>query len=226
MKRPYFFHHKLGYEKNPFGALTREEWTAVSFLPPVLEEMLAEPFVHLQLLGQKGCGKTSTLLHLMTRFDAQTTRLAYEYIPEGTSQFKTDLSACDIFFLDEAQRLKWWQRRRWLNFGHRCRFIFSSHRDFTAVFHKKNLPLQTINIEELITPAYYQQWLDQRLACFALPHVPQAQFDAQAVHYLCAVFGSSIREAEYFLYNVWQNLTGPQIITEQHLRDCYERAFV
>ena len=126
MKRPYFFHHTLGYKKNPFGALTREEWTAVTFLPPALTKMLAEPFVHLQLLGQKGCGKTSTMLHLIRTFDAPTSNLAYEYIPEGTTKFQTDLKNCDFFFLDEAQRLNWWQRRRWLEVGQDTRFIFSS----------------------------------------------------------------------------------------------------
>ncbi len=222
MKRPFFFHHKLGYEKNPFGALTREEWTAVSFLPPALEEILTEPFVHLQLLGREGCGKTSTMLHLMSTFDAQITNLAYEYIPEGTTKFATDLAACDIFFLDEAQRLNWWQRRRWLKFHESCRFVFSSHRDFTAVFRKQNLALQTIDIEAQITPAYYQKWLDQRLAYFALPHVPRVQFDPQAAPYLYANFGSNIREAEYFLYDVWQTLSEPQIVTEQLLHSCYD----
>lgn len=218
MKRPYFFHHKLGYEKNPFGALTREEWTAVSFLPPTLEEVLAEPFVHLQLLGRNGCGKTSTMLFLMDQLDDLAPNVAYEYIPEGTTKFATDLAACDIFFLDEAQRLNWWQRRRWLKAGQRCRFVFSSHGDFTAVFRKQNLPLQTVDIETQINPAYYQQWLDQRLTYFALPDVPHVQFGPQVAHYLYATFGSNIREAEYFLYDVWQHLTEPQVITPQQLR--------
>ena len=217
MKRPYFFHHTLGYKKNPFGALTNQELTAVAFLPTPVQDLIQTDFEHLQLLGSNGCGKTNTMLKIMERFLVDEKNTRYEYIAEGTTKLHTNLHGLDCFFLDEAQRLNWWQRRQWLKKANEVQMIFSSHRNLTAVFAQNKLPLHTINIETFITPDYYKQWLANRLAYFALEQSERVEFDDTAVTYLYDTFGSNIREAEYFLYDVWQNLTEPQLITIETL---------
>lgn len=218
MKRPYFFHHTLGYKKNPFGALTQAELTAVAFLPKAIHVLLQTDFGHLQLLGGNGCGKTSTMFKIMAQFAHSGHSIAYEYIPEGTNKFETNITGLDCFFLDEAQRLSWRQRRRWLKQGSNVQYIFSSHQDLTSAFTKHALPLQSINIETFITVDYYAQWLNNRLAHFALPEVERVTIDDTAVSYLFNTFGPNIREAEYFLYDIWQNLTEPRLITAQTLQ--------
>ncbi len=222
MKRPYFFHHTLGYKKNPFGALTQAELTAVAFLPKSIQKLIETDFGHLQLLGGNGCGKTSTMFKIMAHFAHAGHKVAYEYIAEGENKFETHLSNLDHFFLDEAQRLSWWHRSRWLKNGGNLQFTFSSHQDLSDAFAQQKLPLQTLNIETFITVDYYAQWLTNRLAYFALPEVERVTFDDTAVSYLFDTFGPNIREAEYFLYDVWQNLKEPQLITVQTLQTSHK----
>ena len=68
MQRPFFHFPHIGYRRNPFGALTDEEWTAIAVLPPAIERILADDFEHLQLLGPMGIGKSTTLLALQAWF--------------------------------------------------------------------------------------------------------------------------------------------------------------
>lgn len=202
--RRFFLHHEIGYRANPFGALTAVEWTAVSFLPPNIQQIVEDGFVHLQLIGPKGSGKTTTLHNLTDHFRQQGKRVIYEYIAEGQHHFDTDLTLADIFVLDEAQRLNWRQRRIWLKSATAVTCIFSSHQDLTPHFKRRNLPLTAVAVDEVISEAHYQRWLDKRFAYFALPDVPGLCLTEEAVRFLHATFGKDMRAAEYFLYEVFQ----------------------
>lgn len=226
MKRPFFSHHRLGYRRNPFGALTADEWPQVAFLPTAVAQTLADGYAgHLQLLGPMGSGKSSALRKLAADWVGQTA--VYEYIPEGQNRFFTALDAAvDLFVLDEAQRLSRWQRRRWLSWltrDARRRCFWGSHQDLTAVFARYKLPLRTIHIDQHISPAHYGRWLQQRLAFFALPDRPRVTFDETAVAFLHEQFGADMREAEYFLYELFQAITSVQVLTAEALRPYFHR---
>ena len=59
--------------------------------------------------------------------------------------------------------------------------------------------------------------LAQRLAFFALPDAARVTLGETAVQFLYDTFGQNLREAEYFLYEVWQRqeavgeITGAQL---------------
>lgn len=218
-QRRFFFHHQLGYRSNPFGALTAVEWTAVAFIPPVVQQKLDNGLVHLQLLGPAGCGKTTTLLKLTEYFGGQGRRVVYEYLPEGQSHFETNLDGVDLFVLDEAQRLNRRERKRWLAEGTTVprtavSFIFSSHEDLTRLFGGRrpsagrspsgNLPLQSVHVGDAVTLAHYQSWIERRLAYFALPDVPRVTLSTAVIAHLYQTYGQEMREAEYFLYEIFQ----------------------
>ncbi|MCP5096726.1 MAG: ATP-binding protein [Chloroflexi bacterium] len=217
-KRPFHF-HTLGYSQNPFGALTEEMWAAIAVLPQNVAQVLADETVHAQLLGPMGCGKTTTLQKAVHMFRESNHHVAYEYIAEGENKFVSSLSTVDLFVLDEAQRLNWWMRRRWLNCvaNGRLRTIFSSHKDLSRAFRRRGLPLKTIEVHQLITLAHYESILHQRLAYFTLPNQPAAMLTEDAVRFLYISFGPDLREAEYFLYEVWQGLDKVEMITAQKL---------
>ncbi len=220
-KRPYFSHHRLGYRKNPFGALTQEEWTAVSFLPDEAAAALEEGTAHVQLLGRDGCGKTSALLQMAARLEARGQAVVYEYIPEGQSWFEEGNGRFDVFILDEAQRLNWRQRRRWLKLGRAHRLIFSSHVDLTPYFKRRGWPLYSFDVAAAVSPAAYAAWIERRLAYFALPQTPAAALAPDAIQFLYDTFGPNVREAEYFMYEVWQGLTEAENITAGYLAEKY-----
>lgn len=218
-KRPYFSHHRLGYRKNPFGALTAVEWTAVSFLPDEVAAALADGRTHIQLLGRDGCGKSSLLLGMAERLRQNGQTVVYEYIPEGQNWFEQGSPDFDVFLLDEAQRLNWRQRRRWLKLGGKHRLIFSAHVDLQAHFQRRGWPLYVFDVATAVTPATYAAWMERRLTYFAIPQIPAATLSPDAVQFLYDTFGANIREAEYFMYEVWQGLAEVGEVTAEYLAE-------
>lgn len=218
-KRPFHF-HQLGYTRNPFGALDADEWPQVALLPPAVQENLPPPGVHMQLIGQKGSGKSSALRKLAAEFAAQGRAVAYEYVPEGQTRFFTQLEELDLFLLDEAQRLHWWARWKWLDAlrNGRLQTIFSTHYDLRRHFARRGLELVTVEIDRQLTLAQVAAMLARRLHYFALPHAPRAMLTDEAVAFLFATFGADLREMEYFLYEVWQELEGVTAVTPEQLR--------
>ncbi|NHZ72114.1 MAG: hypothetical protein GWP17_03400 [Aquificales bacterium] len=240
MQRPFFHFQNIGYQRNPFGALTDAEWAAIAVLPPAVERILADGFEHLQILGPMGVGKSTTLLALQSWFEKNqrkgakmqrkeksasyfgsaqyrsaksADKIAYEYLPEGQHFFETDTSGLDMFLLDEAQRLNWWQRRKLVKGAgnSRLRLIISSHEDLTPLFARKGLDLTSVNLSGEMDVGWITAVLDKRLAYFAIPHQPRATLTPAAITYLFQTFGQNLRQMEYFLYEVWQQLesTGP-----------------
>jgi hypothetical protein len=238
MQRPFFHFPHIGYRRNPFGALTDEEWTAVAVLPPVIEHILVDGFEHLQILGPLGIGKSTTLLALQSWFveqkessrrlvlsnaevDAETQRnksapsaksadnpekITYEYLPEGQHHFVTETSGLDVFLLDEAQRLTRWQRRKLVKAAPHVQLIISSHEDLTPLFAKKGLNLTSVDLTGEMDVAWITAVLHKRLSYFAIPNQPHATLTPAAITYLLETFGQNLRQMEYFLYEVWQQL--------------------
>ncbi len=236
MQRPFFHFPHIGYSRNPFGALTDEEWTAIAVLPPAIEHVLADGFEHLQLLGPMGIGKSTTLLALQTEFqrggaeaqrkksaesaESADNKIIYEYLPEGQRYFVTETKGLDVFLLDEAQRLNWWQRRKLAKVvsNSPLRLIISSHEDLTPLFAKKGLNLTSVDLSGEIDVGWITAVIHKRLSYFALPNQPHATLTPAAITYLVETFGQNLRQMEYFLYEVWQQLESTHPIDSDFLR--------
>jgi len=222
-KRPFHF-HTLGFRRNPFGALSNEEWAAVAILSPLIEAQLEGAGQHVQLIGPKGCGKTTTMRRIWSELTAQQRIATYEYLPDGRNRFGTKLPGLELFLLDEAQRLSMGERRRWVNGvkNGRLRTIFSSHNDLSYLFKRRQMPLTTIHIDTQINLKHYEAVLQRRVAFFALDETPRITFSLDAAAFLYETFGSDMREAEYFLYEVWQALEDVGEITAVFLQQQFK----
>lgn len=223
-KKPFFFHHTLGFRRNPFGALADDEWIAVAILPDTITKLLSTNFIHLQLLGSMGVGKTTSLRKLTDHFSRENRRVAYEYLAQGERVMKTDTAVLDILLLDEAQRLNRRSRRQLLASagqfsGAGLQLILSSHKDLTSHFARRSLPLVTIDLNETLTLAHYERLLVRRLAYFTLPGAAHTTLAPEAMHWLLETFYPNMRDAEYFLYEVWQRETAVREITAVHLQN-------
>jgi len=223
-KRRFFFHHTLGFRRNPFGALADDEWIAVAILPDTITKLLFTNFTHLQLLGSMGAGKTTSLRKLTDHYAQSNRRVAYEYLAQGERVMKTDTAVLDILLLDEAQRLNRRSRRKLLASaaqfsGKGLQLILSSHEDLTPHFARRNLPLVTIDLNETHTLAHYERLLAHRLAYFALPGAVHTRLAPDAMRWLYEMFYPNMRDAEYFLYDVWQRETAVREITAVHLQN-------
>jgi len=218
MRDPYFPFHALGYRSNPFRALSDEEWAEIVVLPEAVLAAAAGNG-HLQILGEMGHGKTSTLLGLGQWFRRAGRRVMYEYLTIGQEEFDTLLSGLDIFLLDEAQRLKPAERRRLLAAAQGdLRLVLGSHEDLTPLFLSAGLSLATVRLDEL-EPGRLDTILARRLAAVALPgSATRVTFDASALAYLQSTFGGNLRAMERFLYEVFQELDGAELLTAERLQ--------
>ncbi len=225
-KRPFFFQHTLGFRRNPFGALDQVEWAAITVLSATLTKFLSSHFTHLQLLGSMGSGKTTTLLKLADQLSQTDCHLAYEYLAEGQKVYKTDTAVLSVFLLDEAQRLNRRERRRLLSAVTQhsqmdLRLLLSSHEDLTPLFRRWHQPLLSINMNEMLTAELYGRMLTRRLEYFALPNRAHTTLSVDAVQWLYDTFYPNMRDAEYFLYEVWQKETAVREVTAVHLKKLF-----
>ena len=218
MRSTYFPFHQLGLRANPFRALEDDEWAAIAVLPEAALRAAGEGW-HLQVLGERGRGKTTTLLGLQARLRQAGQRTDYEYVPDGQTAFQAVPAGLDVFLLDEAQRLAGGERNRLLGAARAGRrLMLGSHEDFTPMFAAAGLRLATLRLEGE-GPAHLEAVLVRRVAFFALtPEAPGVTFEPGAVDYLHVQFGSDLRASERFLYEVFQALTRPSPISAEQLR--------
>ena len=218
MRDPYFPFNALGYRSNPFRALTDEEWADIVVLPNVVVEAVANGG-HLQVLGELGHGKTSTLLGLTRQFRRAGRRVAYEYLPIEHDVFTSSLGNLDVFLLDEVQRLRPGERRRLLTAAKTgLRLILGSHEDLAPLFKRAVLALTTVRLDHVV-PEQLAALLARRLEAAALPDSAlRVTFDPSALVYLEARFGSNLRAMERFLYEVFQRLEEPEVLTGERLK--------
>ena len=218
MRSTYFPFHQLGLRANPFRALEDDEWAAIAVLPEAALRAAGQGG-HLQVLGERGRGKTTTLLGLQARLRQAGQRTAYEYVPEGQNTFQAALAGSDVFLLDEAQRLTRNERNRLLGAARAgLRLMLGSHDDLEPLFAAAGLRLGSLRLENE-GRAHLEAVLVRRVAFFALtPVAPGVTFEPGAVDYLHVQFGTDLRASERFLYEVFQTLTRPGPISAEQLR--------
>jgi hypothetical protein len=214
MSPSYFPFDPLGLRCNPFRTLTDEEQAAAAVLPPGLEALLAGGPRHLQLLGEPGRGKSTTLLALGARFREQGYRVAYEYLPEGTRRFATDPSGLEVFLLDEAQRLGPLEKRRLLRSASGRALILSAHDDWSGRFRARGLELAAVTLDTL-TAEQLRAILERRLLLASTTTPPPYRLGDGLIAFLHRSYGSDVRAMIRLLYEFFQGLPEPGKIGEE-----------
>lgn len=211
MVNHYFPFHALGYQCNPFRAVTDAEWVSLAVLPPGVAAVLDAPY--LQILGEKGHGKTTLLLTLADRFKRAGLRTAYEHLEVEANRFTTPLSELDVFLLDEAQRLTAPERDRLLKAG-LGRLVVAGHEDLSPWFARFGLSLISLELEE-VRPGHLAAVVAARLAHFALPGATSPlPVSAEALSYLESTFGADVRQSELALYEAFESIKGDPTVRE------------
>lgn len=208
---------KLGLERNPFGALTTKEWVAVTVLPPMLQQVVDEGFQHLQVIGDRGRGKSTSLHWLCYHLRSQGQSIAYERLPAWQYNYHTDISVLDCFALDEAQRLWFWHKNRLFHEAQGKRLIIGTHHDISADFRRRGWQIVTIAIGQQSSPEHIRQILDKRLEVFATDAGVQIYFDDSAVDYLWERWRDNLRGMEFFLYFTLQKRRDTGAISADYL---------
>ena len=209
---------RLGFLCNPFRVLTDEEWATLSVVPPVILKAIDNSCHHLQLIGDRGRGKTTLLLGIFSHLQQRAVDASYEYIPEGQRHFNTR-QLPDVFLLDEAQRLTWWERKRLINgVKHGTRLFLSTHHDFRSIFQRRGLPLEVIDVNSLYDEQLLLEMWQRRIDHFRTDTSPLA-LTTDGVKFLIDLYGNDRRSMERFLYEAFQALETPQPLNGAYLSD-------
>ena len=194
-----FIHLNLRF--NPFGELPlkyRAELAVIDTVP--LLAHLDRPGAVLQLLGDKGRGKTTHLLTIKSCFpDA-----AYVHFPEGE---RPPIPAGSPLLLDEAQRIPWWQRRQLFQFS--GPLVLGTHRDFTRQLQRLGRDVKTIEAGEGTNAARLDQVFHRRIEFARRDSGPVPSIPMNTIHQLLAQHGDDLRAMEGHLYERFQELEKP-----------------
>ena len=189
----------VNLRRNPFGELTRDERTqlAVVEIHEALEH-LTLPRSSVQIVGEKGHGKTTHLLAIASHFSDSS----YVHIPEGQRcVIPTD---GEPLLIDEAQRLTLHQRWRLLRSSRRL--ILGTHVDLAQGLSRAGRPVLTLEANRLTDADRVHTILNARIQFVRRAPGPIPSITKATASRLFAQFGSDLRSIEHSLYHDFQQL--------------------
>ncbi len=213
----YFPFHAIGLQCNPFRTLTEEEWSELVILPTDCVALLEERLLHIQIIGDAGWGKSSMLRGIRRWYCERGINPGFEYLPLGANSLQSNFQECDVFLLDEAQRLRREEFRRFLLAGNTgTRLIWTSHEDLLESAMRLRLRVQPIHLngyplKDLATI------LNARLDAFSLESGSRIEFSQGALELLRKRYGPNLRGMFDFLYEFFQTMPNTKSISAEAL---------
>lgn len=196
-----FFH--LNLRRNPFGELTAAERTKLAIVEfDAALQHLTLPRSVIQVVGEKGFGKTTHLLALAAHF----TENVFVYIPEGK---RVAIPAeGEPLFIDEAQRMTFLQR--WQTFRSQRRLILGTHTNFEQTMRRAGRSVLTIAADQFTDASRVQNLLNARIEFARRDMGPIPGISQATAAELFRQFGSDIRGIEHSMYLTFQGLRNIQ----------------
>ncbi len=190
---------------NPFGEATLEDRKCLALLrvsPPPAQ-------THLQIMGDAGHGKTSSLLALLGVIEGAR----YVYVPDPTrpespplGRLRTWLGAMAAttpLLIDEAQR--WPALALWLLSWRRGTTVLATHDDLRDRWHRRLETVQLVFVDD----ESLEQIIEGRLRwARRTPTAPVPRLAVGALRALRARHGACIRAIEDELYRLYQRHDG------------------
>lgn len=188
----------LNLRRNPFGQWTREEMMRLSIvdLRHVMRR-LHEPRFVLQLLGEKGHGKTTHALAIRCRFSDA----GYVHIAEGARA--TLPTGCPLI-VDEAQRLTWRQVHQL--FRRPVPLVLGTHYDYSPIVAAYGRPVETVRVGQRMTAAWLRALLNRRIAASRREPGATPTIRLRTAEHLLEQHGSDVRAILDTLYVRFQQL--------------------
>lgn len=193
----------LNLRRNPFGELSAEERTELAITDVEDVRSFLEQPGHprppaVQVIGEKGRGKTTHLLALFRRFP----EACYTWLPEGeTVTIRTD---GEPIFVDEAQRLT--RRQQKTLWGISKRLILGTHRDFEHSLRQAGRIVMTIAAEQQTSPERVHEIVNSRIRLFRRCSGAVPEVSLNVAEQLCERYGSDLRAMLGCLYEHFQSM--------------------
>jgi hypothetical protein len=219
----FFPFESLGLARNPFSSLTEDEWAALAWLHPAVREALDQSTPVVQILGESGRGKSSTLLAVKRELLTLGRDPHYVYLPPDSRRLKASEIYGDPLLIDEIERLPARSRRRLYHtrlHAHRDlpSLIFSSHVDLVLEVER----LETGTTASVKIPSLSEtqlgDLLNVRIRSASTGENLPVWFNPGAVNLLSQLYGGDLRRIERTLYEVFQRLESAGEIDRGALR--------
>jgi len=201
----------LNLRRNPFGELSAEERghlaiTDVEDVRSFLEQQGRPLPPAVQIVGDKGHGKTTHLLALLRQYPAA----CYTWLPEGeTVTIRTD---GEPIFIDEAQRLM--RRQQKAIWGMPKRLILGTHQDFEHSLRHAGRAVMTIAAERQTSPQRVHEIVNSRIRLFRRCSGAVPEVSLNVAEQLCERYGSDIRAMLRCLYEHFQSMKNFEDVRE------------
>lgn len=220
--RHFFPFDRLGLVRNPFSALTEDEWAALAWLHPAVKAALDDPSPILQIRAASGRGKSSALLAIKRELLSRGRDPHYVYLDPGVHRLKPAQKVGDPLLLDEIERLPARTRRRLFagklpGTGSLPCLIFSSHADLAQEIEAlQNAASGSITIPP-ISQTQLANLLHARIRSASSGADLPVWFASGAADLLIERYGDDLRLIERELYEVFQRLEHPGEISREAL---------
>lgn len=194
----------LNLRRNPFGEFSAEERAqlAVLDLEPAIAHLSSAVAngrgAVVQVLGEKGFGKTTHLLALYARYPGAS----YVYIAEG--ERATIPATGEPLLIDEAQRLTVLQRIQL--FRSTRTLILGTHYDFESALRRCGRSVLSLTANRHTAPERVWQILNQRIEFVRRGDGDIPSVSPKTVQQLLAEFGCDLRSMQHSLYDRFQKL--------------------
>ena len=196
-----FFH--LNLRRNPFGELTAAERTRLAIVEcDAALQHLKSPRSVIQVVGERGYGKTTHLLALAAQFPEN----AYVHIPEG--QHAAIPAQGEPLLIDEAQRMT--RVQQWKTFLSQRRLVLGTHSDFEPALRRAGRPVLTIAANQFTDATRVQNLLNARIESVRRDAGSIPQISEATAAELFKQYGSDIRSIEHSMYLTFQQLRSVQ----------------
>ena len=183
----------LNLRRNPFGELDlsqRAELAVVELEPYV--RRLAEPGFALQLMGDKGRGKTTHLLAIGRRFR----QAPYFRVPEVGA---VAIPEAPVILADEIQRLGRRQRCRLFHPGRSL--ALGTHEDFAGELRRAGFVVETVAVAASLDAARLAEIVNRRIEAARRGPGPVPEVSLDVARELLSQFGDDVRRIEWHLYD-------------------------
>lgn len=195
-RSPY---REIGLWRNPFGEFTLNERAELAIVETrKLIDHLRDTRAVLQVLGDRGAGKTSHLLAIA----GQLPDHGWVHFPERGPRPKLPLARPLI--IDEAQRMSWSQQRQLLRSPGPV--VLGSHANWHRRLRWAGFQVLTINAAAPKSADTLAAIWNKRIHASRLNDRPSpisVELDFAAT--LQSAFGSNLRAMEHYLYNALQS---------------------
>jgi len=193
----------LNLRRNPFGELNAQERGQLAIVEiSDITAFLNQPSTNLapavQIVGEKGYGKTTHLLALQNCYPLCT----YTWMPEG--EHVTVNTNGDPVFVDEAQRLS--RKQQVSLWRENKRLVLGTHDDFSDSLRSAGRPVLTIEARRHTSPAQVHAIMNERIRIFRRSLEPVPEFSLSVAEQLCERYGSDVRAMLGCLYEHFQSM--------------------